>query len=120
MRIVNLTLADAKQTPLIELLRNVPESARALHEISEYEHQNVPYGRLMNDAADEIERLRARVAELEADAARYRWLRKARENWYVLYRDDEDSNWIDVHGWDLDAAILDAAIDAARGSRGNE
>ena len=31
-----------------------------------------------SEAADEIERLQTRVAELERDAARYRWLRQER------------------------------------------
>ena len=52
-------MSDAKQTPLIDLLRGVPESARALREVNEHQHQNVPYGRLMNEAADEIEALKA-------------------------------------------------------------
>ena len=67
--------------------------------------------RVLHDAADEIERLRARLAEAERDAARYRWLRKAREHWDVLHREDEDAYWQDLAGNELDAAI-DAAMAA--------
>lgn len=102
------TQPEAKQTPLIELLRGVPESARALREINEYEHQNVPYGRLMNEAADEIERLTARVAELEADALRAGWLRENSNNYDVTQKDGYGGR--ELMGWEY----LDAAIDAAR------
>jgi len=50
------------------------------------------------------------VRRMAVDAARYRWLRRAREHWDILHRQDEDSLWMDLHGNDLDAAI-----DAARG-----
>lgn len=56
------------------------------------------------DAADEIERLRAQVAELEKDAKRYQWL-----------RDVGDATWRPFgirEGYS--AAAADAAIDAAR------
>lgn len=69
---------NAKQTPLIDLLRRVPPDARGEYAHSEIEHSFIPYGRLCCEAADEIERLQARVAELERDAARYRWLRQER------------------------------------------
>lgn len=62
---------------------------------------------------DEIERLQARCAELEKDAARYRWMRgdapPHSERW---------SRW-DIKRWEggffnpLERETLDAAIDAA-------
>lgn len=88
---------------------------------------------VLRDAAAEIERLRERIAELEADAARYRWLRDTNEDralrpdiaephtilepnvisqiWYGLPEDE----------WNLFVAAItcepgkkmDAAIDAA-------
>ena len=58
-------------------------------------------------------RLRAELAECKRDAERYRWLRRARMNVDVLVREDEDSVWLDMHGWDLDAYV-DAAL-AAKG-----
>ena len=64
-------------------------------------------------ADDEISRLRAELAECKRDAERYRWLRRARMNVDVLVREDEDSVWLDMHGWDLDAYV-DAAL-AAKG-----
>jgi len=60
---------DAKQTPLIELLRDVPPSARALREVSEYEHHNIPYGRLMNEAADSIDALESQLDAIKSAAA---------------------------------------------------
>lgn len=63
--------------------------------------------------ATEVTRLRAEFAECKRDAERYRWLRRARMNVDVLVREDEDSVWLDMHGWDLDAYV-DAAI-AAKG-----
>lgn len=53
------------------------------------------------------------VEGLRRDAERYRWLRKAREHWDILRRDDEDSCWADLHGNDLDAAI-DSAMGAQK------
>ncbi len=60
--------------------------------------------------------LSARVAELEADAKRYRWLRK---NCYESYPSGEGSENKDAylvitgHGYGLTDAQKDAAIDAA-------
>ena len=53
---------------------------------------------------EEIEALRARVAELEKDAARYRWIRN-KDNALAAYY---------VHHY-TDPSELDAMIDAARG-----
>ena len=64
-------------------------------------------------ADDEISRLRAELVGCKRDAERYRWLRRARMNVDVLVREDEDSVWLDMHGWDLDAYV-DAAL-AAKG-----
>ena len=64
-------------------------------------------------AMRELVRLRAELAGCKRDAERYRWLRRARMNVDVLVREDEDSVWLDMHGWDLDAYV-DAAL-AAKG-----
>ena len=69
----------------------------------------------------EIERLTARVAELEQDAKRYRWL--ANETLACDYGDNDDQQnrigWV-LYGWRNKAgssriygASIDAAIDAA-------
>ena len=50
--------------------------------------------------AEEVDRLRERVKELEADAERYRWL-----------RDREIPEWLDL--WHQNPDRIDAAIDAA-------
>jgi hypothetical protein len=55
------------------------------------------------------------ATEAERDAARYRWLRKAREHWDVLHREDEDAYWQDLAGNELDAAIDAAATDRETG-----
>jgi hypothetical protein len=68
------------------------------------------WGDLQIEAADTIQSLRARVAELEQDAARYRWLRDG--DWRPF-----DYEWLR----DIDAIgmgsnyeeVLDAAIDSA-------
>jgi len=60
----------------------------------------------------------AELAEVRADAARYRWLR---DRWgRVTETYDGDSGRVveigtepDGEGWDVDASSLDAAIDAA-------
>ena len=74
--------------------------------------------------AQQIFRLQQQVAELEADAARYRWLRDTQN---TAIRDDSDPNFPDGAVEDifvslgngvscaLSAGELDAAIDAARG-----
>ena len=59
----------------------------------------------------ELQCLRAELVEYKRDAERYRWLRRARMNVDVLVREDEDSVWLDMHGWDLDAYV-DAALAA--------
>ncbi len=58
---------EAQQTPLIDLLRNVPVDARAEYEHGPTHHSNIPYGRLCSEAADEITRLRAEVERLTAE-----------------------------------------------------
>ncbi len=57
---------NACKTPLIDLLKSVPADARATYEHHPTAHSNIPYGRLCNEAAAEIERLRAENAELLA------------------------------------------------------
>lgn len=59
--------------------------------------------------------LLARIAELEADAERYRWLRDHGRTEDLEF--DEDA-WESAHkalGWTRSAEEIDAAIDAARG-----
>ena len=68
--------------------------------------------------ADEIKRLRAKLAEAERDAARYRWLRDEQFRygspplaaivWKANYN-RQCSDWVNS----IDAAHIDAAIDAA-------
>ena len=61
-------------------------------------------------AAAEIERLRARLAEAERDAARYRWLRTERgAGFWGCHEKDGDGGQILRYEIDLDAAI-DAAM----------
>jgi 23S rRNA A2030 N6-methylase RlmJ len=58
--------------------------------------------------AQQIFRLQQRVTELEADAARYRWLRENPNNYDVTQKDGYGGR--ELMGWEY----LDAAIDAAR------
>ena len=58
---------DAKQTPLTDLLRRVPHDMSVVHESPDQQGtMNTAIGRLMHDAADEIERLRAERDSLRA------------------------------------------------------
>ena len=79
-------LAEAIECCTIKDIRNL-----AMSDIVE-RLRDVPDSKLSAYAADEIDRLEARLAEAERDAARYRWLQ-------------------DCGGFDLPA---DDAIDAAR------
>lgn len=54
---------SAKQTPLTDLLREVPRNAVANYEHSLTESSHIPYGRLCHSAFEEITRLRAELAE---------------------------------------------------------
>jgi hypothetical protein len=42
---------DAKQTPLIDLLERVPADARMVYGHDQFHSQNIPVGRLCNEAA---------------------------------------------------------------------
>lgn len=50
---------QARQTPIIDLLRDIPADARMVYEITPTHHQSIPVGVLAKKAADEIERLAA-------------------------------------------------------------
>ena len=57
---------EAAETPLVEQLRSVPKDARQiLCDTSKdfAESRNIPYGRMCHEAADQIEALRAALAE---------------------------------------------------------
>lgn len=76
---------------------------------------------LLHEAASEIERLRAQVAELEPMARRYEWLRSEHQRYDPMChlswkekRDRTSSVWVNTH--DLDAA-LDAALAAQEQSK---
>lgn len=68
----------------------------------------------VNEAADELDRFTARVAELEKDAERYRWLRQ----WPTHFADEVWGRYgagLHIHKVYLNTPErLDAAIDAAR------
>lgn len=60
-------MSEAKQTPILDLLRDVPADARQVYEHDSMHSQNIPFGRLAAEAADEIARLRAEVAGLREE-----------------------------------------------------
>jgi len=67
------------------------------------------------EAADTITELRSRVAELEKDAKRYRWLRNQPRKLPAGQSGIMACKWeADGTGFDLVKSELDAAIDAAR------
>ena len=47
-----------KQTPILDLLRDIPADAHMVYEVNPTHHQSIPVGVLAHQAADEIERLR--------------------------------------------------------------
>lgn len=142
---------DAKQTPLVDLLRLHADDLHSAHghnqssrllsraadevdqlksnlvALEDEKNSYIDYvgdalgqdhdGETLWDAAQRVlserDRLRAELVGCKRDAERYRWLRRARMNVDVLVREDEDSVWLDMHGWDLDAYV-DAAL-AAKG-----
>jgi hypothetical protein len=55
----------AMQTPLVDLLDNIPEDARLTYEVDYQHHQMIPVGRLAAEAS-------ARIKELEREAAALR------------------------------------------------
>ena len=83
------------QTPLIDLLRNIPLDARLIYEHSPIHSQSIPVGRLAAESVAEIEALRK-------DAERYRWLRD------VAQPDDAERIWHGSLG-----RFTDSDVDAA-------
>ena len=61
---------STQQTPLTDLLREVPHNAVANYEHSLTESAHIPYGRLCHSACAEITRLCAELAELDQIAHR--------------------------------------------------
>ena len=53
------------KTPLLELLRGVPQDARAVYEHHSTSHQFIPYGRLCREAADILDALRPKQTSEE-------------------------------------------------------
>lgn len=132
---------QARQTPIIDLLRDIPADARMVYEVTPTHHQSIPVGVLAKNAADEIERLRAerdehkhwrrelanklhdreteiielrrQLAEAEMDAERYRWLRNEAN---TARKCDPMVCIYPLDEQDLiDGDRLDVAIDAAMG-----
>jgi hypothetical protein len=73
---------------------------------------------MIEEGAAENARLRARVAELEPDAARYRWLREQNARGYAA--DMVSISWNIGHDWmfcqDLDKAVDDSRARARQGA----
>jgi len=57
-------MSEAKQTPIIDLLRDVPADARQVYEHDSMHSQNIPFGRMASEAADTIEQQAERVRVL--------------------------------------------------------
>ena len=93
---------EAKQTPLIDLLENVPRDTVLVVEHDQFSSSSYPVGRLCHEAAAALRAVLAEVERLREDAERYRWL-----------RDREIPEWLDL--WHQNPDRIDAAIDQARG-----
>jgi hypothetical protein len=56
---------EPKQTPLLDLLRGVPQDGRHIYEHEPTHSQSIPYGRLCHEAAAALAARDERVRELE-------------------------------------------------------
>jgi len=65
---------QARQTPIIDLLRDIPADARMVYEVTPTHHQSIPVGVLAKKAADEIERLTDKIERLETDVRKLDFL----------------------------------------------
>lgn len=72
---------QARQTPIIDLLRDIPADARMVYEVTSTHHQSIPVGVLAKNAADEIERLTACLKKANDQAEHFE------REWYL--RGDE-------------------------------
>jgi len=98
---------NAAETPLLDLLRNVPTDARVVYEHNPTHHQYIPAGRLCAEAAAEIEKLRA-----ERDALLYQFNELMLEVWHQLGMREEYQETDDVkaHENRCRALLGDAAL----------
>lgn len=105
-------MTDAKQTPLTELLRRAPRDMSILHESPDQQGtMSTAVGRLMHEAADEIERLRAAlVAAMEV---------VQRERTRIAYNAKGAPPTIAI-GYDEILRRLDAVIAQADAAKGIE
>lgn len=89
---------NAQQTPLIDLLKNVPRTARLLVE-ENHSTTSIPVGKLCADAVEELERAQALARSLQeiiADkvAAEREACAKVAEDWWTEGFADEDTQGI--------------------------
>jgi hypothetical protein len=100
------------ETPIEDLLRRVPLDARMIYEHSPISSSSIPVGGLARKALTKLDRLTAERDALQADAARYRWLRDMDEDPVCSLA----AMWTDCKGSALSISKrVDAAVDAARG-----
>lgn len=109
---------QARQTPIIDLLRDIPADARMVYEVTSTHHQSIPVGVLAKQAADEIERLAAERDELRRQLAeaeqRFDWLAARLEDVQIDNADPNDHYYADEE--DVPYPVLwRRAIDAALG-----
>ena len=92
---------DAKQTPLTDLLRRVPHDMSVVHESPDQQGtMNTAIGRLMHDAADEIERLRAERDEYREAARTWENEAERRSRRYEACVDERDKLHDVLLSWD--------------------
>lgn len=105
-----------KQTPLVDLLRGVPKDGRVMYEWNAGAHQNIPYGSMCHDAANEIERIRAERDSLRIqlkqaeERAEYAWkntntIEKERQRLETLEKDAERYRWLVDHTYVEDGCL---------------
>jgi hypothetical protein len=80
-----------EQTPLVELLSSAPKDGRVMYVWPDGASQNIPYGRLMHEAADRITELEQQLADKAKQIVTLRsLLARASE---VIGRFTSDEGW---------------------------
>lgn len=87
-----MTMSDAAEVPIEEQCRSVPKEWRVVVDVAQYASRNVPYGRMLHEAADAIASLRAERDALKAH-------REAQAGWLAQYVIDHMGGTNDLPAW---------------------
>lgn len=101
-------MTDPAEPIDLEAIKRAHVWSRAIHSVLGKPGHNSPHAH-RGQLLAEVERLHAKVAELERDAARYRWLRDAP----ATKESEPIRSWLWNRPYGANMANLDDAIDAA-------